>query len=98
MKILLIIDSLASGGAQRVMSTMANYWAEKGKEVHLAVIYKNEMFYKLHKNVNVHQFNFEYGYNGKIKGLMKNLKYLKKDQEVNERTVSRCSNQFSSKS
>jgi len=74
MKILLIIDSLASGGAQRVISTMANYWAEKGEEVHLAIIYKNEIFYSLHKNVIVHQLGFEYGFNGKIKGLLRIFK------------------------
>jgi GalNAc-alpha-(1->4)-GalNAc-alpha-(1->3)-diNAcBac-PP-undecaprenol alpha-1,4-N-acetyl-D-galactosaminyltransferase len=33
MKIALIIPTLNGGGAERVMSTMANYWESKGHEV-----------------------------------------------------------------
>lgn len=38
MNIVLISDSLASGGAERVMSIMANYWADQGRHVTLITL------------------------------------------------------------
>lgn len=48
MRITFVISSLTSGGAERVMSTMANYWAQKGWEVTLITLGSRESdFYAL---------------------------------------------------
>lgn len=52
MKILLVISSLSSGGAERVMSIMANYWAEQGWDVTLVTLSAVDAdFYPLHTRV-----------------------------------------------
>ena len=38
MKLTLVIFSLAEGGAERVMSLLANYWSRKGEEVYLVTL------------------------------------------------------------
>jgi glycosyltransferase involved in cell wall biosynthesis len=51
-RILLITSTLAPGGAERVMATMANYWAERGKQVSLLTIASTrDDFYSLHPAV-----------------------------------------------
>ena len=69
MKIIFVIDSMAGGGAQRVMATMASYWAKKDHEIHFIIFYKKDIFYALHSSVNIHQLNFDYGCNGKLYAL-----------------------------
>jgi len=60
MRVTLIIHSLYSGGAERVMSTMANYWAIKGWEVTLLTFSgKNLPFYDLDQAINYCSLNID---------------------------------------
>ncbi len=40
MRILFLVGSLRMGGAERVVSRLANYWAENGQDVCVATIRK----------------------------------------------------------
>jgi len=48
-KLLIFIHSLSTGGAERVTSNLANYWAEKGWDISIVTITGRELdFYQLH--------------------------------------------------
>ncbi len=53
MKICFVIPTLTSGGSERVVSHLANYWAKQGHEVSV-VIFDDEksQFYTLHQKIN----------------------------------------------
>ena len=52
MHLTLVISSLAPGGAERVMSTMANYWVEKGWDITLVTLCDGTgFFYPLDQRV-----------------------------------------------
>ena len=52
MRIALVISTLGAGGAQRVMSILANYWARHGREVVLITMSpEGNDWYKLHPGV-----------------------------------------------
>ncbi len=53
MKLLIFIHSLSSGGAERVTTNLANYWAEKGWNITIVTITGSEQdFYQLHSQVH----------------------------------------------
>jgi glycosyltransferase involved in cell wall biosynthesis len=53
LRLALVISSLSSGGAERVMSVMANYWAERAWKVTLITLDSTTSdFYRLHQRVD----------------------------------------------
>ena len=54
----LVVPSLQAGGAERVASTLANYWAAHGKTIHVITVEGQESdFYALHGDVVRHTLN-----------------------------------------
>jgi glycosyltransferase involved in cell wall biosynthesis len=53
MRLLLAIHSLGCGGAERVLSTLANAWAERGHEITLLTFADGPSFYKLNSRVSI---------------------------------------------
>jgi len=51
-KLLLFIHSLSSGGAERVATNLANYWAKKGWNITIVTLTSHDLdFYPLHPNI-----------------------------------------------
>lgn len=60
-KIALITPSITAGGAERVLSILANYLQEKPDlEVHLILLTGGDLFYPINENVIVHRPPFDY--------------------------------------
>ncbi|MGA9998476.1 MAG: glycosyltransferase family 4 protein [Pyrinomonadaceae bacterium] len=61
MKITLVIASLNGGGAERVASGMANYWAERGREISLLTMCGSRLSpcYDLHPKVMRHDLGIK---------------------------------------
>lgn len=59
MKILLVIPTLKQGGAESVMSQLANQWAIENYQVHLVLLVDVDQFYKLHPNITIHNLGFK---------------------------------------
>lgn len=80
MKISFFIGSMAGGGAERVISILANHYSEKGWDVDIALLLKNEVGYKLNENVNVVDLSGKHSsYFKNLLGWVVNIrKYLKK--------------------
>ena len=53
MKIAFIINSLAGGGAERVVSTLSNYLVEHGHQITIILLEKNEIQYDLDKKIKI---------------------------------------------
>lgn len=57
MKITLVIPSLSAGGAERVLSNLANYWDSEGHRVTLITLAADKPFYHLSEKVILNQLD-----------------------------------------
>lgn len=57
MKITLVISSLSSGGAERVLSNLTNYWDKKGHNVTVITLAADKPFYPLSGSIRLRQID-----------------------------------------
>ena len=79
MKITLIIATLSCGGAERVLSNMANYWASRGRTVRILTFDDGGVapFYDLHSSVELCPLNIASHSSNIFATIRKSLKRLK---------------------
>ncbi len=71
-KIAFILGGMTRGGAERVISILSNYYADKGFETDLLLLLTNEVGYNLHPSTNIIDFT------GKGKSRIKKLPFWRK--------------------
>ena len=79
-KMFFAIDTLGSGGAERVMVTLANYMVSKNHTVIIVNSDNNEPFYQIDSRVCIKKMNLNWGKSGQfamINRLIKKYNYLK---------------------
>ncbi len=75
--LLIVIGGMSRGGAERVLSLIANYFAEKGWNVYIALLLYNEVGYSLNKNIKI--INLTFGGGSRLDKLPKWIKFLRKN-------------------
>jgi GalNAc-alpha-(1->4)-GalNAc-alpha-(1->3)-diNAcBac-PP-undecaprenol alpha-1,4-N-acetyl-D-galactosaminyltransferase len=77
-RITLVISSLSGGGAERVMSHLANYWAENGKDITIITLDSVESdFYTLHPHVKRIAMGLMKPSKGSLQAVINNFTRLK---------------------
>jgi GalNAc-alpha-(1->4)-GalNAc-alpha-(1->3)-diNAcBac-PP-undecaprenol alpha-1,4-N-acetyl-D-galactosaminyltransferase len=66
-KAMLVIPTLSSGGAERVISILANHWASIGVKVHLVLLAEAEAVYPIDELIVLHKLGR--GFTGKLNKL-----------------------------
>ncbi len=80
MKLIFIAANLNSGGAERVMSLLANQFSENGYDVEFVFLKKDIRFYPLHQNVKIKVAEKECGSTSLFKKLLWMRKYIKQNK------------------
>ena len=81
MKISFFIGSMGSGGAERVISILANHYAKKKWDVDIVVLLNNKVSYELNKRVHIVDFSNKGSYMKNSLIWLKNIrKYVQKVQ------------------
>lgn len=89
-KIICIIPTLQSGGMERVMSLLANYFVEKKNvELHLVLYGKSrKIFYPLSKDINIHKPSFRFRSYPRFISTLKTFLYVRRTvRKVNPETI-----------
>src|SRR5215510_282899 len=73
MKLTLVISSLTRGGAERVLSTLANAWAQQGKEVNLLTLDQAEPAYAIDQRAKLQRLGLSALSKNFFHGLIQNL-------------------------
>jgi GalNAc-alpha-(1->4)-GalNAc-alpha-(1->3)-diNAcBac-PP-undecaprenol alpha-1,4-N-acetyl-D-galactosaminyltransferase len=85
-KILFICPSLGRGGAERVLTLMANYWASEGKDVTIVVIINEKISFELHPNIKVLSQETYAVSTHFLQGLIANIKRIFRSRRVIQQT------------
>lgn len=80
-RILIVMCSMGRGGAERVISLIANYLAIKQWEVYIALLHSNKVSYELNENIKIINLTFDVKYRSLkihkwIKFLRRTVKYI----------------------
>lgn len=82
MKITLVIPSLSAGGAERVLSNLANYWDEKGHQVTIITLAAHRPFYPLSESITLGQLDQvsagDEGFFSRLYKIVKRVFFLRK--------------------
>ncbi len=78
LKLTLVIYSLSCGGAERVMSIMANYWVAKGYQITLMTFVDRSQtpFYKLDSRINYQPLNIAQNSDNPIEAIINNYQRI----------------------
>lgn len=77
-RITLVIASLASGGAERVMTTMANHWSRSGRHVSLISMYsKSTDFFALEPGVRRISLGLGFATSGARAAILSNIRRIR---------------------
>ena len=80
MKLLFVAANLGAGGAERVMSLLANQFAKKGYDVEFVFFKKDIRYYPLQQQVTITLANNECGSDSLTKKLLWMRRYIKKQK------------------
>lgn len=80
MRITFVIYSLSAGGAERIMSIMSNYWAEKDWNVTIITIsgQNQRPFFELHSSVAIRHLDASTSTIGLFHGIANNIRRIQK--------------------
>jgi glycosyltransferase involved in cell wall biosynthesis len=86
MKLCMMISSLSSGGAERVATTLANYWAEKGWEISIITLAGTDRdFYAISPNIRRIPLHLVGESGGTLSGLWNNFSRVRALRRVLKR-------------
>jgi GalNAc-alpha-(1->4)-GalNAc-alpha-(1->3)-diNAcBac-PP-undecaprenol alpha-1,4-N-acetyl-D-galactosaminyltransferase len=79
-KLAFVVPSLQSGGMERVMTELANYYSTKKEiQVHIVLFGKSpKIFYKLNQNINIHKIKGPFVKHVRLFEIIKRVFFLRK--------------------